>query len=99
MQAMAPASRLEPLEPRLLLAADVVISEIMYHPYAASHQPEPLGEEFIELHNRGDAAADLSGWKFTDGVSFEFPDVALAPGGYLVVPADPGAFHARYPKY
>jgi len=34
MQAMAPASRLEPLEPRLLLAADVVISEIMYHPYA-----------------------------------------------------------------
>jgi len=91
--------RLESLEPRLLLAADVVISEIMYQAFTDpdAGRPEDYGEEFIELHNRGDAPADLLGWKFTDGIAFEFPDVAIGAGEHLVVAANPAAFHTIYP--
>ena len=90
---------LEQLEPRLLLAADVVISEIMYQDLTDINagMPENFGEEFIELHNRGDAPADMLGWKITNGVDFEFPDVTLGAGEYLVVPADPDVFAANYP--
>ncbi len=89
--------RFEPLEPRALLAADVVVSEIMYQAFADAGQPEDYREEFIELYNRGDAPADLLGWKFTDGVDFEFPDVTIGAGQYLVVTADPAVFAATHP--
>ena len=90
----------EPLEPRLLLAADVVLSEIMYHPYATglpNAQTEDLGEEYVELYNRGDASANLTGWRLADGVDFTFPAVTLGAGEYLVVAADVAAFSAKYP--
>lgn len=90
---------LEQLEPRLLLAADVVISEIMYQDLTnvGIGLPEDPGEEFIELYNRGDAPADLLDWKITNGVDFVFPDVTLGAGEYLVVPADPAVFATNYP--
>jgi len=91
---------LEQLEPRLLLAADVVISEIMYQNLTDPEigLPEDVGEEFIELYNRGDAPADLLGWKLTAGVDFEFPDVTIGAGEYLVVPANPNVFNTNYPS-
>jgi len=60
---------------------DVVINEIMYH------APLDLEElQYIELFNRGSAEVDLSGWGFTKGIKFTFPDkTRLAAGGYLVV--------------
>ncbi|MGZ8899958.1 MAG: lamin tail domain-containing protein, partial [Limisphaerales bacterium] len=70
----------------------VVINEIMYHP--ASENPL---EEYIELHNRGTAAVNLNGWKFTDGVNFTFPNVTIPAGGYLVVAANRAAFLNKYP--
>jgi len=88
---------LEPLEPRVLLAADVVISEIMYQSFTDTGLSEDYGEEFVELHNRGDAPADLLGWKFTNGIDFEFPDVTLGAGEYLVVAANPNVFNTNYP--
>jgi len=62
---------LEQLEPRLLLAADVIISEIMYQDLTNVDigLPEDPGEEFIELYNRGDAPADLLDWKITSGAT------------------------------
>ncbi len=30
-------------------------------------------EQWIEVYNRGASAVDLSGWEFSDGVSFVFP--------------------------
>ena len=48
--------------------ADVVINEIFYH------APDDLEElQFIEVHNTGDQAVDLGGWKFTKGVNYAFP--------------------------
>jgi hypothetical protein len=41
---------------------------------------------------------DLSGWKFSDGISWEFPAATSLPaGGYLVVAWDPTAFAVLHP--
>lgn len=77
-------------------AGQVIINEIMYHPYHGQ-APEDQGLEYIELFNAGNAPANLSGWRFSDGVDFVFPEVVLAAGGYLVVAADANAFAATYP--
>ena len=83
---------LESLEARHLLAADVIINEIMYH--AASGDP---GDDWLELHNRGDQPLNLNGYQLTAGVDFTFPDVTLEAGGYLAVAADVDKFSALYP--
>ncbi|RYD77700.1 MAG: lamin tail domain-containing protein, partial [Verrucomicrobiaceae bacterium] len=54
-------------------------------------------EEFIELHNPGDAVLDLTGWSLTDAVTYSFPNGTLLPaGGYVVVAMNPAALQARY---
>lgn len=88
----AVAFDLQTLEARRLLAADVVINEIMHH--APSHDPR---EEYVELYNRGDAPADLTGWRFDQGVTYAFTGGTLGAGGYLVVAADAVRFAAKYP--
>jgi hypothetical protein len=61
--------------------AGVVINEILYH---APNDLEDL--EFIELHNSGDEAVDLSGWAFTKGIKFKFPAGArIEAKGFLVL--------------
>lgn len=65
-----------------------VINEIMYRP--GTTYPENTGLEFVELHNPGTAAVDLSGWAFTDGVAYTFPaGTTLPAGGFLVVASNP----------
>jgi hypothetical protein len=62
----------------------IVINEIMYDPPS-----DQTSGEFIELYNRGVVPVDLSGWRFTEGVSFEFPQgTTLAAGAYLAVAAN-----------
>ena len=64
---------------RITLHEDVVISEVQYH-----HATRP--EEWIELYNRGEEEADLSGWRLVDAVAYRFPaGTRLAPGDHLVV--------------
>ena len=74
------------------VAGSIVINEIFYH--ARPTYADPLNAvayaesaaEWIELHNRTGAPVDISGWKFTDGVSYTFPaSTVLAAGGFLVV--------------
>ena len=84
---------LEPLEPRLVLAANVVINEIMFRSPTGDE-----GHEYIELFNHGDQSADLTGWQFDKGVNFTFPAVTLGAGEYLVVASDTAKFHALYPS-
>lgn len=74
------------------LSAKVIINEIHYDP-----EPDTLAHEFIELHNDGDIAVDLSGWYFSEGVEYLFPENSVIPaGGYLVVAQDPSAIAAGY---
>ena len=57
-------------------------------------------EEWIELYNR-DAArtVDLSHWRLTDAVEFEFPaGTSLGPGEYLVIAGNADAMRAAYPE-
>jgi hypothetical protein len=73
--------------------APVVFNEIHYHPPAGADD-----DEFLELFNPGAAAVDLSGWRFTDGVTFTFPPGAALPAGaHAVVVPDAARFLARHP--
>ena len=62
----------------------LVINEIHYNP--SSGQGSDDDYEFMELYNAGKNNIDLSGWAFTDGIIFTFPDGSgISPGEYLVV--------------
>lgn len=71
----------------------IVINEIMYD------APSDQGTgEFIELYNRGTETVDLSNWKISSGVSFNFPvGTTLASDSYLVIAADVDYLSEGYP--
>ena len=57
--------------------------------------------EFIELTNIGTTPLDLSGVRFTDGVTFDFTGsgaATLFPGEFIVVVGDAGLFNQIYPS-
>lgn len=69
-----------------------VINEFHYKP-----DDRTSLEEFIELHNPGDAPLDLSGWMLSSAVSFIFPSNTILPAtGYLVVGENPAVLLAKY---
>ena len=71
--------------------ADVVISELMYHPAS-----DTVADEFIELYNTGGTAVDLAGWCF-DGIVFCFEaGDSIAASGYVVIAGDQAQFLATY---
>lgn len=76
---------------------EIVISEIMYHPYHPSDGAEDVRREWIELFNAGADPVSLAGWSFSDGVEFTFPDVVLEAQSYLVVAADADVFRSLHP--
>ncbi len=87
-----PARALEALERRDLLAANIVINEIHYDP-----SPKTEFVEYIELFHAAGESADLSGWKLTGAVEYEFPSgTTLSPNSYLVVAQDPSALCAKF---
>lgn len=73
-------------------APRVVINEVMYHP------PDDRDElQWVELHNPSLEPVDLAGWKLARGLAFTFTNATrLAPGAFLVVARDRGAFRIRY---
>jgi len=87
-------------------AANLVVSELMYHPRGATPAESAAGFgendfEFVELQNVSAQSVDLTGCELQDAVNFDF-DVAdpatltIPPGGRLVVVANRAAFIARY---
>ena len=76
---------------------NIVITEIMYHPHHLPLAPEDPGREWIELSNTGAVPINLSGWRFSEGVDFVFPEIVLAAGDRLIVAADVGEFSALHP--
>ena len=82
----------EPLEDRCLLAANVVINEVHYNPV----DPQSLSE-FVELHNAGDSAADISDWYMSEGIDFRVPTgTSIPPGGFYVIAENAAAFDAEF---
>lgn len=74
----------------------VVINEIMYHPNGDGVDERLY--EFVELHNRTDAAVALAGWRLAGDAAFAFAlEQVLAPRDYLVVAARPALLLAAYP--
>jgi len=72
--------------------SQIVINEIQYHPASDDH-----GEEYVELYNAGATTVDLSGWRFSDGIQYTFPQGAsIPPGGYVLVGHDPATVEAVY---
>jgi hypothetical protein len=73
-------------------SSGVVINEILYHP---PDDREDL--QFIEVFNAGTNAADLSGWRFTSGVDFDFPrGTRLEPGQFTLVCRELAGFKSFY---
>ncbi|MGC9034604.1 MAG: lamin tail domain-containing protein [Verrucomicrobiia bacterium] len=80
----------------------LAITEIMYNP-----EPPPAGSpyvaddfEYIELKNVGTRALNLNGFRFTNGIYFEFSQgtvTNLLPGQYVLVVKNKAAFLSRYP--
>jgi hypothetical protein len=72
--------------------AAVVLNEILYH------APDDLDDlQFIELHNTGATAVDLSGWKLDKIVRYEFPrGTKIVANGYLVICKDRRWFKRQY---
>jgi len=82
---------------------DLVVTEVMYHPAAATPAEIAAGFtdrrdfEFIEFQNIGTEPINLVGLRFFDGVDFAFPTHHVAPGEYVLVVSDQEAFQFRYP--
>ncbi|MEZ5325994.1 MAG: lamin tail domain-containing protein [Verrucomicrobiales bacterium] len=72
--------------------AGVVINEVFYN------APNELSDlEYVELHNAGNTAVNLSGWKLTKGITFTFPEECrIAPAEFLVVCKDLKLFSRFY---
>lgn len=73
---------------------NVVINEIHYNPSPLQGDDEIY--EFIELYNAGENTVDLSGYHFTEGITFTFPDgTIIQPGEYIVVACTSSTYQGR----
>ncbi|MFV2067913.1 MAG: lamin tail domain-containing protein, partial [Pirellulales bacterium] len=83
------ALRIETVEARNLLAADLVISEFMASNGSTLSDAQGTFPDWIEVHNPSDAVVDLDGWSLTDNTTdprkWSFPNIALEAGGYLTL--------------
>ncbi|MFP6873302.1 MAG: lamin tail domain-containing protein, partial [Verrucomicrobiales bacterium] len=62
-------------------AAEIVINEIHYN-----SEPNTTANEFVELYNSGSSTVDLSGWFFSQGISYTFAqDTEIEADSYLVI--------------
>lgn len=75
-------------------ADDIMINEIMFAPLSGDSD-----DEFVEIYNKSTNTVNLSGWEFTRGVLFVFPQgTTIAPGGFKVVAHNVARFIASYPN-
>src|SRR5688500_13601398 len=92
MSAGHPRHRIDSLESRSMVAADVVISEFMSDNKFTIIDKLNQFSDWVELYNRGDAPQDLTNWHLTDKADqpalWKFPaGTVLAPNSFLLVRA------------
>lgn len=74
-----------------ILVNDIVINEIMYEPINGDDY------EYVELFNMGTNSVNLSGWRFTAGISYTFPsNTVLNSSNYLVVAKNSAMLLSNY---
>jgi hypothetical protein len=77
----------------------VMISEIHYNP-SGDLQGEDEDFEFLELFNYEKEQVDLSGYKFTDGITFTFPEGSyISPGEFLLLVSNPIVYENSGARY
>lgn len=73
----------------------VIINEIMFNPISGNND-----DEYVEIHNRSSASANLAGYEFVVGLTYAFPTNALTQnmpaGAYWVVARNPTNLSAIY---
>ncbi len=76
-----------------LRTPEVLVSEIFFNPITGDDL-----DEWLELTNTTGAPIDLSGWRFSDGISFTFPaSTSIGAGGRLVVAKNAARTRANHP--
>ena len=77
----------------------LLATEVMYHPppsVATNYTADDF--EFIELKNASSADLDLSGLRFTNGITCSVPvGTIIGPGQFVVLVSNPEAFTNKYP--
>src|SRR5258708_15809046 len=70
----------------------VVINEIFYH------APDDIADlQWVELYNTSDQSVNLSGWRLSKAIKFEFgPGATIAAHGYVVLCKDKQRFQESY---
>jgi len=72
-------------------APDIKFTEIMFNPTIN------CGAEFIEIYNNSNISQDLSYYKITGAVEYQFPkDASIAANSYVVVAKDSATFNFKY---
>ncbi len=81
--------RFESLEPRRMLASDLVISEFMAVNDTSLVDSDGDPSDWIEIHNPTNESVNLDGWFLTDRASdldkWEFPAATIEADDYLIV--------------
>jgi hypothetical protein len=72
----------------------IVINEIHYHP-SEDLQGDGDVYEFVELVNHGENSVDISGYKFTKGIGFTFPQGSRINRGEYIILAKTAATYAN----
>jgi hypothetical protein len=79
----------EALEPRRLLATDLIVSEFLATNTANLADQDGEFSDWIEIQNTTGSPIDLAGWSLTDDpanlAKWQFPSQVVPAGGYLVV--------------
>jgi hypothetical protein len=77
----------------LPVQAQVVINEIFYH----APVDDLTDLRWVELSRNSDQAVNLSGWRLSKGIKFDFgPGATIAPHGYSVICKDRHRFQEYY---
>ncbi|MGV3774792.1 MAG: lamin tail domain-containing protein, partial [Verrucomicrobiales bacterium] len=72
----------------------LTFSEIMYNPPARSDGKDL---EFVEIYSSETIFTDMTGWKISGGISYNFPDGYIIPAGsFVVIAANPEAVRSVY---
>ncbi|MBN2473626.1 MAG: lamin tail domain-containing protein [Pirellulales bacterium] len=90
----------------MLDAGPLLITEFMAENDGTLADADGDFPDWIEIHNPTDTTVNLDGWYLTDALAertkWEFPEVLVEPGGYLVVFAsekdrtDPAELHTNF---